>query len=192
MSTQQAKVLGIDPGLTRCGLGVVTVDRFKKAQLVEVGVEGSTPDFALEDRLFIIHNAIVKWCDKHQPDAMAIERVFYNQNVSTAMATAQVVGLAMVEAKKRDIPVELFTPSQVKSSITGHGKANKDAVTKMVMKFLKLKEVPRPADAADSLAIALTYAWRRSPQQRHATANTMTIAQQKWIDAEMKLKARGK
>ncbi|MFT4186790.1 MAG: crossover junction endodeoxyribonuclease RuvC [Micrococcaceae bacterium] len=184
-------MFGIDPGLTRCGLGVIEVDHLKKIKVVNYSTEGTSAKMPLEDRLFHIHKVIDQWFDKYQPDALAIERVFYNQNVSTAMATAQVVGIAMVAAKTRDIPVETYTPPEIKSSVTGYGKADKAAVTKMVMKFLKLKEKPETADAADSLAIALTHAWRRTPQSKTGT-NTMTSAQKKWIAAELEVKARNK
>ena len=193
------RVLGVDPGLTRCGLGVVEVERNRRATLVAVGVVGTEAGTALDARLLVISNAIDLWLDTHKPDVLAVERVFSQLNVSTVMGTAQASGVVIAAAARRGIPVALHTPTEVKAAVTGSGSANKDAVGKMVTKILRLDEMPRPADAADALALAITHAWRRSvagPGQTTAGSASgaravrrpptagLTPAQRLWAEAE--------
>ncbi|WP_234417642.1 crossover junction endodeoxyribonuclease RuvC [Miniimonas sp. S16] len=156
-------VLGVDPGLTRCGLGAVTVTGGRVVRIVDVGVATSSPDEPVERRLLAISDAIEAWLDRLRPDAVAVERVFAQSNVSTVTGTAQVAGLAMVAATRRGIPVGLHTPSEVKAAVTGNGRAGKEQVTTMVTRVLALAEAPRPADAADALALAICHAWRTGP-----------------------------
>lgn len=162
-------ILGVDPGLTRCGLGAITASGGRQVRIVDVGVATSSPDTALELRLLHISAVIEEWIDRLQPDAVAVERVFAQSNVSTVTGTAQVAGLAMVAAARRGIPVMLHTPSEVKAAITGNGRADKEQVTTMVTRILGLDRAPRPADAADALALAICHAWR-APLARPATA----------------------
>ncbi|MCZ2404482.1 crossover junction endodeoxyribonuclease RuvC [Paenarthrobacter sp. Z7-10] len=157
------RVLGVDPGLTRCGLGVVDVAADRTATLVAVGVVGSTPDQGLDARLLVIAESIEKWLTDYAPDVMAVERVFSQLNVSTVMGVAQASGVVIAAAARRGIPVALHTPSEVKAAVTGSGRADKAAVTKMVTKILRLQVAPAPADAADALALAIAHAWRRGP-----------------------------
>lgn len=193
------RVLGVDPGLTRCGLGVVEVERNRRATLVAVGVVGTEAGTALDARLLVISNAIDLWLDTHKPDVLAVERVFSQLNVSTVMGTAQASGVVIAAAARRGIPVALHTPTEVKAAVTGSGSANKDAVGKMVTKILRLDEMPKPADAADALALAITHAWRRGvagPGQTTAgsasgaraavrpPSNGLTPAQRLWAEAE--------
>ena len=193
------RVLGVDPGLTRCGLGVVDVERNRRATLVAVGVVGTEAGTALDSRLLVISDAIELWLDTHQPDVLAVERVFSQLNVSTVMGTAQASGVVIAAAARRGIPVALHTPTEVKAAVTGSGGANKDAVGKMVTKILRLEAPPKPADAADALALAITHAWRRGvagPGQTTAgsasgaraavrpPASGLTPAQRLWAEAE--------
>lgn len=153
-------ILGVDPGLTRCGLGAVTADGGRRVRIVDVGVVATDPDDAVEQRLLAVADAIDAWLDRLAPDELAVERVFAQANVSTVAGTAQVAGLAMVAGARRGIPVTLHTPSEVKAAITGNGRAGKAQVTTMVTRILELAEAPRPADAADALALAICHAWR--------------------------------
>lgn len=198
----------MDPGLTRCGLGVVDVAANRMATLVAVGVVGSTPDLGLDARLLVIAESIDEWLELHHPDVLAVERVFSQLNVSTVMGVAQASGIVIAAAARRGIPVALHTPSEVKAAVTGSGRADKAAVTKMVTKILRLDVAPRPADAADALALAIAHAWRRGPSvalaTTAATASTSsgaassgtsssgaagpTAAQKLWRDAEAKAK----
>jgi crossover junction endodeoxyribonuclease RuvC len=195
------RVLGIDPGLTRCGVGVVEVDAQRRATLVAVTVVRSGVDEPLEQRLMTIGRGIEALVDEHRPDAMAIERVFAQDNLRTVMGTAQVSGLALRAAAERSIPVALHTPSEVKAAVTGYGSADKAQVAAMVARLLGLAEPPRPADAADALAIAICHAWRRdgrtttvpsaspSASGGTGTAAGLTPAQRAWRDAEKRQRA---
>ncbi len=156
------RVLGVDPGLTRCGLGVVDGSP-GRAVLVAVGCVQTPPTAQLGDRLVALEQAVDAWLDLHSPDAVAVERVFAQHNVRTVMGTAQAGAVAIVCAARRGLPVALHTPSEVKASVTGSGRADKAQVGAMVTRILHLSRPPRPADAADALALAICHAWR-SPQ----------------------------
>jgi crossover junction endodeoxyribonuclease RuvC len=153
------RVLGVDPGLTRCGLGVVD-GRPGRASLVAVGVVTTPAGDDLGSRLVTLERNIEAWLDLHQPDAVAVERVFAQHNVRTVMGTAQAGAVAIVCAARRGIPVALHTPSEVKAAVTGSGRADKAQVGMMVTRILRLTEAPKPADAADALALAICHAWR--------------------------------
>lgn len=160
------RVLGIDPGLTRCGLGVVEGDVGRPLRLVACGVVRTSTDLAVPLRLVALEQGIEEWLDRHQPDAVAVERVFARSNVSTVMGTAQASGLAMVAAARRGLPVALHTPSEVKAAVSGNGRADKAQVGAMVARLLRLDAPPKPADAADALALAITQIWRGGAQLR--------------------------
>ncbi len=160
------RVLGIDPGLTRCGLGVVDGAVGRPLRLVAVGVVRTHPDTPVAERLREIDAGIETWLEEWQPDRVAVERVFSQHNVRTVMGTAQVSGLAMVAAARREIPVGLHTPSEVKAAVTGNGRADKAQVGAMVSRLLSLSAAPKPADAADALALAICHLWRGSAQSR--------------------------
>ncbi|TCC62963.1 crossover junction endodeoxyribonuclease RuvC [Kribbella pittospori] len=154
------RVLGVDPGLTRCGLGVVEGTPGKPPALVAVGVIRTPAELDVSRRLVQIEAELDEWISKHRPDAVAVERVFAQHNVRTVMGTAQASGVAMVVAARRGLPVSLHTPSEVKAAVTGSGRAGKEQVTTMVTRILKLAERPTPADAADALALAICQVWR--------------------------------
>ncbi|MDX3001909.1 crossover junction endodeoxyribonuclease RuvC [Kribbella solani] len=154
------RVLGVDPGLTRCGLGVVEGTPGKPPALVAVGVIRTPADLDVSKRLVRIEAELDEWIARHQPDAVAVERVFAQHNVRTVMGTAQASGVAMVVAARRGLPVALHTPSEVKAAVTGSGRAGKEQVTTMVTRILRLSERPTPADAADALALAICHVWR--------------------------------
>jgi crossover junction endodeoxyribonuclease RuvC len=160
------RVLGIDPGLTRCGLGVVDGVPGRQPRLVAVDVVQTASDLDVARRLMAIEETIESWVARYRPTAVAIERVFAQHNVQTVMGTAQVAGVAMLVAARHGIPVSLHTPSEVKASITGSGRASKDQVGAMVTRILKLEDVPQPADAADALALAICHVWRGSTTAR--------------------------
>ncbi|HVQ17602.1 MAG TPA: crossover junction endodeoxyribonuclease RuvC [Actinomycetes bacterium] len=164
------RVLGIDPGLTRCGLGVVDGAAGRRLALIDVGVVRTGPTQDLGQRLVTIERDVEAWLDRHRPDAVAIERVFSQQNVRTVMGVAQVSGVAIVAASRRGLPVALHTPSEVKAAVTGHGRAEKAQVGAMVARLLGLDTVPKPADAADALALAICHVWRGPAQERLAAA----------------------
>ena len=160
------RVLGIDPGLTRCGLGVVDGTIGRPLHMVAVGVIRTPPDLAVPLRLCRIEAELEQWLDLHKPDAVAVERVFSQHNVRTVMGTAQASAIAMVTAARRGLPVALHTPSEVKAAVSGNGRADKAQVAAMVMRLLRLTEQPKPADASDALALAICHIWRGSAQSR--------------------------
>ncbi|MEC5169708.1 crossover junction endodeoxyribonuclease RuvC [Glaciihabitans sp. GrIS 2.15] len=177
------RVLGIDPGLTRCGVGIVDVTATRTATLVDVVVIRSGAELPLEQRLLLVGNEIERLLDLHQPHAVAIERVFAQQNLTTVMGVAQISGVALHLAAKRGLVVGLHTPSEVKSAITGYGSADKKQVATMVAKVLGLAEVPKPADASDALAIAICHAWKRGAAVA-SPGGSLTKAQETWLAAE--------
>ena len=177
------RVLGIDPGLTRCGVGIVDVTATRTATLVAVVVIRSGAELPLEQRLLLVGNEIERLLDLHQPHAVAIERVFAQQNLTTVMGVAQISGVALHLAAKRGLVVGLHTPSEVKSAITGYGSADKKQVATMVAKVLGLAEVPKPADASDALAIAICHAWKRGAAVA-SPGGSLTRAQETWLAAE--------
>ncbi|TDQ51606.1 crossover junction endodeoxyribonuclease RuvC [Actinorugispora endophytica] len=164
------RVLGIDPGLTRCGVGVVDGAIGRSLTMVAAGAIRTPADAELPVRLLGVEQGIEEWLDEHRPDAVAVERVFAQHNVSTVMGTAQASAVAIVCAARRGLPVALHTPSEVKAAITGSGRADKAQVGMMVARILKLDGPPRPADAADAVALAICHLWRGGAQARVAQA----------------------
>ena len=160
------RVLGIDPGLTRCGMGVVEGDVGRPLSLVDVNVLRTSSSDPVPTRLVTIEKGVDAWLDDYAPDAVAIERVFARSDVSTIMGTAQASGIAMVCAARRGLPVALHTPSEVKAAVSGSGRADKAQVGAMVTRILRLSAPPKPADAADALALAITHIWRGGAQAR--------------------------
>jgi crossover junction endodeoxyribonuclease RuvC len=178
------RVLGVDPGLTRCGVGVVDSRPGRRAAMVAVGVLQSPADMSVDLRLLTISQRLDAWMDEHVPDVVAVERVFAQHNVSTVMGTAQVAGLAMVAAARRGVPVAMHTPSEVKAAVTGTGRADKAQVQRMVANILELAEAPRPADAADALALAICHLWRPGGALQGGDRHQLTPAQRAWAAAE--------
>ena len=164
------RVLGVDPGLTRCGVGVVDGAPGRRLTLVRVEVIRTPADADLAHRLLGIERALEIVLDAVQPDAVAVERVFSQHNVRTVMGTAQAGAVAITCAARRGIPVVLHTPSEVKAAVTGNGRADKDQVGVMVARLLGLAEIPKPADAADALALAICHLWRGDSSARLAAA----------------------
>jgi crossover junction endodeoxyribonuclease RuvC len=160
------RVLGVDPGLTRCGLGVVDGAPGRPLSLVDVRVNRTPSDTPLGDRLLALERALDEWIEVYQPDAVAVERVFSQHNVRTVMGTAQASGVAVLAAARRNVTVALHTPSEIKAAVTGTGRADKAQVAAMVTRLLRLDTRPRPADASDALAIAICHVWRGSAQAR--------------------------
>lgn len=175
------RILGVDPGLTRCGVGVIEAGR--PPHLVDVGVIRTSAQDPADQRLLKIADGLSSWIARTHPDQVAIERAFAQHNVPTVMGVAQVAGLAIVAAARAGIPVALHTPSEVKAAVTGYGNAPKAQVQHMVARILGLDEAPRPADAADALALALTHSFRQAAATAGSTT-AQTAAQRAWAEAE--------
>jgi len=179
------RILGVDPGLTRCGVGVIDLGKSRKTTLVYVGVIQSPKTAELDSRIGSIGTELENLISTLNPDVIAIERVFSQQNLSSVMGTAQVAGVAIYLAHKYKIPMAMHTPTEVKAAVTGSGRAGKVQVGAMVANLLGLAAVPKPADAADALAIAICQGFRGSN-----SSASYTKAQQKWHTAAKS--ARGK
>jgi crossover junction endodeoxyribonuclease RuvC len=164
------RVLGVDPGLTRCGVGIVDGAVGSPISLVEVGVILTPVDSPLEQRLLDLDQQLSQWINMWKPDVIAVERVFSQHNVRTVMGTGQAAGIALLLAAKAGIPVMMHTPSEVKASVTGSGRANKAQVAQMVQKILNLETIPKPVDATDALALAICHIWRGGGNTRLALA----------------------
>lgn len=159
-------MFAVDPGLTRCGFGVVDGGPGRTVRCVAVDVVRTPVDADLAVRLLELSDEFERWLERHRPDVVAIERVFSQHNVRTAMGTAQASGVVALAAARRDIPVVFHTPSEVKAAVTGSGRADKAQVTAMVTKLLGLATAPKPADAADALALAICHHWRAPLKSR--------------------------
>lgn len=162
-------ILGVDPGLTRCGFGVVVANG-QQVRFVDAGVIRTPTDAPIEQRLLAVWTGLESLIEQHRPDAMAVERVYAQLNVRTVMGTAQVSGLALTLASLRGIPVATYTPTEMKAAITGSGRAEKAQITNMVQRLLRLDAPVKPADASDALGLAICHCWRGAAKERIARA----------------------
>jgi crossover junction endodeoxyribonuclease RuvC len=163
------RVLGVDPGLTRCGLGVVEGPA-ERLRMVAVGVVRTPSGSDTGERLLYLEDQLDRWLDRFDPDAVALERIYAADHVPTVMTTAQASAVVLLAAARRGIPLVLHTPTEVKAAVTGSGRADKPQVTTMVTRILALDRAPRPADAADALALAICHLWRGSAERRLSAA----------------------
>jgi crossover junction endodeoxyribonuclease RuvC len=186
-------ILGVDPGLTRCGVGVIEAGASRRLSFIHVDVVRSDPDESQDLRLLKIFQGLSAKIDEFSPDVVSVEKVFSAQNVSTVLGTAQVAGLAMVAAAQRSIPVALHAPTEVKLAVTGNGQAEKIQVERMVMRILGLNALPKPADAADALAQAICHALRPGGAlQGGEREEHLTEAQKKWALEERQVRLQRK
>nr|WP_273399814.1 crossover junction endodeoxyribonuclease RuvC [Bifidobacterium indicum] len=177
-------VLGVDPGLTRCGVGVIEAGASRRLSFIHVDVVRSDPDLSQDLRLLAVYNGLSDKIDRFSPDVVSIERVFAQSNRNTVLGTAQAAGLAMLAAAQRGIPVALHTPTEAKMAVTGNGRAEKIQVERMVARILKLDRLPQPADAADALAQAICHALRPAGAlQGGEREEHLTPAQRQWAQA---------
>lgn len=154
------RVLGVDPGLTRCGIGVIEGEVGAAISLVKVGLIQTSSELPLEQRLMQLEEELQWWVKEFQPNVIAVERVFSQLNVRTVMETGQASGIALLVAAKSSIRVALHTPTEVKAAITGTGGATKAQVAEMVKRLLRLDVIPKPVDSSDALALAICHLWR--------------------------------
>lgn len=191
------RIIGVDPGITRLGIGVVESHPARKVELVHVEVLRTTPQTPAPRRLLQIFNGITEAVKQFQPQYMAVERVFAEDNVRSVMGTSQAAGIAMIVAAQHNLPVGLHSPTEAKAAVTGDGRAQKLQVQKMVTRILQLEKLVRPADAADALALAICHAWRgggagAAMRAQYGGADTLpsvsssglTPAQRLWAEAE--------
>ncbi|WP_073332148.1 MULTISPECIES: crossover junction endodeoxyribonuclease RuvC [Actinomyces] len=195
-------MLGIDPGMTRCGLGCIDVDARRRARLVEVGVVRTPASASPELRLLTIADALDDWIARLAPTAISVERVFAQDNLRSVVPVAEVIGVAMVAGARAGLEVAQHTPSEAKAAVTGSGTAGKAQVQAMVRRILGLDAPPRPADAADALAQAICHAWRGGGTGVDGStdmvsaggsirASARTPAQQAWAAAQARARRTG-
>ena len=174
---ERAPVLGIDPGLSRCGFGAIVRESSARVRAIRCGVLRTDPATPLPQRLAQLAEEIEALVLEIRPSVMVVERVLFQVNARTAISVGQASGLALAAAARNHIPVVQYSPNEVKLAVAGDGGAGKDEVGAMVARLLKLKAVPKPADAADALALALCHAWReRVPGGTTVTDHTLGIA----------------
>ena len=150
------RIIGIDPGTGILGFGVIDVVK-QKPKLVTAGVITTPPHTPLDERLEEIFDGLTEIIAETKPDCMSIEKLFFAQNVTTAMSVSHARGVAMLTGRKGRLPIAEYTPLQIKQTLTGYGKADKKQVQEMVRLQLNLKEVPKPDDAAEAFAAAITH-----------------------------------
>ena len=184
------RVMGVDPGLTRCGLSVVESGRGRNVVALDVDVVRTPSHAPLAKRLLAISEAVEHWLATHQPDVVAIERVFSQVNVTTVMGTAQAGGVVALAAARRGTDVHFHTPTEVKAAVTGNGSADKAQVTAMVTRILALQAKPTPADAADALALAICHCWRAPMIARMAAAEALAAQQRHAYRAQLQAKLK--
>ncbi len=158
------RILGLDPGIAIVGFGVVEADRgeFRPMTYGAIRTEAGLP---LSERLEIIYNDLGQLLDAVSPEAVAIEELFFNTNITTGISVAHGRGILLLACRQKGLPVYEYTPLQVKQGVVGYGRAEKRQVMEMTMRLLHLREIPRPDDAADALAIALCHAAMRGSLQ---------------------------
>lgn len=182
------RILGVDPGLTRCGVGVIDASANRSLSFIHVEVIQTSKDLEVPERLLYVQNRLRQIIDEYKPERIAVERVFAQQNLRTVMGTAQASAVVFLEAQTRLLPLDLHTPSEVKAAVTGNGRANKNQVASMVARLLKLPERSYFPDETDALALAICNAWRGRPSS--TGTRTLTRAQQQWRAAESQAKKR--
>lgn len=150
-------ILGIDPGIARCGWGVVESDNVSKSKALDYGTIETKPSKKPEERLLEISEEINSLIKENKPDVLAIEELFFGSNSKTALIVGQARGVILLEASRNKLPVFVYTPLQVKMALTGYGRADKNQIAQMVKVVLKLEKIPKIDDTSDALAVALTY-----------------------------------
>ena len=181
------RILGVDPGLTRCGIGVIDVSSDRTLSVAHVSVIVTKPTLDLPHRLLTIRDQLSEILDEFRPARVALERVFAQANLRSVMGTAQVSGIVLTEAASRELAVDLHTPTEVKASITGSGRAAKPQVANMVARLTGLDTQNLLPDATDALALAICNAWRGGSGLGEGVSGTgaeLTPAQRRWREAE--------
>ena len=159
-------ILGIDPGLATMGWGAISYDGVKP-QILDYGALITPPDMPMPQRLMSLYDGVEELCRRFDPDDIAMEELFFCKNVTTAIAVGEARGAALVAMRKHTNNLFEYTPMQIKQAVTGYGKADKKQVQQMVKLLLNLPEIPRPDDAADGLAIAITHAHSMRMRQNY-------------------------
>ena len=169
------KILGIDPGLGRCGFGLIEIGRSTKA--LDFGVVTTTVDAPLSVRLKELYDSLVEVFDETKPEMVAVEKLFFAKNITTGIAVAEARGIVLLVAGQKGLPVYEYTPNEIKKSLTGYGAATKTQIGEMVRIHLGLEKKPKPDDAADALAAAITcsFLYSQGPDNKYKFSNTRKV-----------------
>ncbi|MBR3176650.1 crossover junction endodeoxyribonuclease RuvC [Candidatus Saccharibacteria bacterium] len=160
------KVLGIDPGTGICGFGVVRFTTHKQPRLITAGVITTPAHTPLADRLLDIYQSLEQIIQETEPDEVAIEKLFFNTNITTGITVAEARGVCILVARQHEIPIYEYTPLQIKNTLTGYGRAKKHDMQEAVRKYLDMDKIIKPDDAADAVAAAITHALSTRIQYR--------------------------
>ena len=152
------KILGIDPGTGICGFGVVNFTTHKQPRMITAGVIATPTHTPLADRLLDIFDSLNQIIDETRPDEVSIEKLFFNQNITTGISVAEARGVVILVARQHNLPIYEYTPLQIKQTLTGYGKADKKQMQESVRQYLNMRDVVKPDDVADALATAITHA----------------------------------
>lgn len=156
MSTK--RVLGIDPGTGICGFGVVQYVTHKQPRMITAGVITTPAHTPLADRLLDIYDSLNQIINETHPDEVSIEKLYFNQNITTGITVAEARGVCILVAKQHNLPIAEYTPLQIKQTLTGYGRAKKKDMQEAVRVYLNMEQIVKPDDAADALAAAITHA----------------------------------
>lgn len=156
-------ILGIDPGTAITGYGIIQLDKNRKIKCINYGCIRTEADVPSPERLRILYNKLSQIIKKYKPNTLVIEKLYFFKNLKTAMPVSEARGVILLAAVKKRIPIIQITPLQVKMAMTGYGRAKKKQIQKSVQRFLKLEKIPSPDDAADALALAITYLNSKTP-----------------------------
>ena len=151
-------ILGIDPGTGICGFGVVDFVKHKQPHMVTAGVVTTPAHTPLADRLLDIYESITQIIEETHPDEVSIEKLYFNQNITTGITVAEARGVVILVARQHELPIYEYTPLQIKQTLTGYGRAKKKDMQEAVRQYLNMREIVKPDDAADALAAAITHA----------------------------------
>jgi crossover junction endodeoxyribonuclease RuvC len=150
-------VFGIDPGIAITGYGIIRTDQKNEYQCVDYGIVTTKSSLPDAERLNLLYTALTDLISLHQPDSSAVEKLFFQKNVKTAISVGQARGVAMLTLAQAHLPIQEYTPNEIKQTVCGYGSAGKQQVQRMVQSLLHLKELPKPDDAADALAVAICH-----------------------------------
>ena len=168
------KILGIDPGLGRCGFGLIETTTKMGARAIDYGVVTTTVDATLPSRLKELYDSLLQVFEETKPDLVSVEKLFFAKNITTGIAVAEARGIVLLVAEQKSVKVFEYTPNEIKKSLTGYGSATKTQMQEMVRVHLSLEKKPKPDDAADALAAAITCAflYQTSSEEKYKFSNS--------------------
>lgn len=168
------RILGIDPGLGRCGFGLIETTTRDGARALDYGVVTTTVDATLPSRLKELYDSLNEVFDETKPELVAVEKLFFAKNITTGIAVAEARGVVLLIAEQKNVKVFEYTPNEIKKSLTGYGAATKTQIEEMVRIHLGLEKKPKPDDAADALAVAITcgFLYRTSEEEKYKFSNS--------------------